>query len=274
MEMEKNETIATGSKTKLGGLNAPITIVILILISMAIFYGLFGQTSNFEDGDPYNGNAKNFMGIIYKGGVIIPFLMSFFLMDFVFGIDRAFALKKAAGKGSLSNFVHEVKVLVAANKINEAMELCDAQQGAVGNVVKEGLTTYKALSHDTTMDKEQKMYALNKALEEATTLEMPGLEKNTSIIATIATVGTLIALMGTVIGMIKAFFALGEGGGTPDAAKLSEGIAEALINTGTGIGASALAIIIYNMITNKIDDLTFKIDEVGMAIQQSFAKHH
>ena len=98
--------------------------------------------------------------------------------------------------------------------------------------------------------------------------------KNTNIISTIAVIGTLIALMGTVIGMIKAFFALGEGGGTPDAAKLSEGIAEALINTGTGIGASALAIIIYNMITNSIDDLTFKIDEVGMAIQQSFAKHH
>ncbi|HUH35398.1 MAG TPA: MotA/TolQ/ExbB proton channel family protein [Moheibacter sp.] len=274
MEMEKNETIVAGSRKKLGGLNAPITVVILILISMAIFYGLFGQASNFEGGDPYAGNPKNFMGIIFKGGVIIPFLMSFFLMDFVFAIDRAFALKKASGKGNLSNFVHEVKGLLGANKINEAIELCDAQEGSVGNVVKEGLTTYKALANDNSIDKEQKMYALTKALEEATTLEMPALEKNTSIIATIATVGTLIALMGTVIGMIKAFFALGEGGGTPDAAKLSVGIAEALINTGTGIGASALAIIFYNMITNKIDDLTFKIDEVGMAIQQAFAKHH
>ncbi|MDD3773294.1 MAG: MotA/TolQ/ExbB proton channel family protein, partial [Weeksellaceae bacterium] len=169
---------------------------------------------------------------------------------------------------------NEIKELVSKNKINEAIELCDEQQGSVGNVVREGLSTYKALANDTTIDKEQKMYALSKALEEATTLEMPGLEKNTHIISTIATVGTLIALMGTVIGMIKAFFALGEGGGTPDAAKLSVGIAEALINTGTGIGASALAIIIYNMITNKIDDITFKIDEVGMSIQQSFAEHH
>lgn len=272
--METNETVVTDTKTKIGGINAPITIVILILISMGIFYGIFGQESNFEGNDPENGNALNFMGVIFKGGIIIPFLMSFFLMDFVFGIDRFFALRKAKGKGSTKNFVLEVKQLLNDNKINEAMDLCDEQQGSLGNVVKEGLTTYRNLANDTTMDKEQKMFALTKALEEATTLEMPGLEKNTNIISTIAVVGTLIALMGTVIGMIKAFFALGEGGGTPDAAKLSEGIAEALINTGTGIGASALAIIIYNMITNSIDDLTFKIDEVGMAIQQSFAKHH
>lgn len=272
--METNETFQARKSTKLGGLNAPITIVILIAISMAIFYGLFGQAGNFEGGDPTNGHPKNFMGIIYKGGVIIPFLMSFFLMDIVFFLDRIFALKKASGTGSATKFVNEIRGLVESNKINDALDLCDVQQGSLGNVVREGLTTYKALANDTTMDKEQKMAALNKSLEEATTLEMPGLEKNTNIISTIASVGTLIALMGTVIGMIKAFFALGEGGGTPDAAKLSVGIAEALINTGTGIGASAIAIIFYNFITSKIDDLTFKIDEVGMSIQQSFAAHH
>lgn len=273
MEMETNETIQTRT-TKKGGLNAPITIVILIAISMGIFYGLFGAEGNFEGGDPTNGHPKNFMGIIYKGGVIIPFLMSFFLMVIVFSIDRFFALSKASGKGNTTKFVDNIRDLVSRNKIDEALELCDQQQGSVGNVVKEGLTTYKALANDSRMNKEQKLIELNKTLEEALTLEMPALEKNTPIISTIASVGTLVALMGTVIGMIKAFFALGEGGGTPDAAKLSVGIAEALINTGMGIGASAIAIIAYNIITNKIDDLTFKIDEVGMSIQQSFAAHH
>jgi len=272
MEMETKETIQSKT-TKKGGLNAPVTIVILIGIALAIFYGLFGSVDNF-DGGTTAGNPKNFMGIIYKGGVIIPFLMSFFLMVIVFGIDRAFALSKAAGKGNPSKFVDNIRDLVGKNQINEALELCDQQQGSVGNVVKEGLKMYKALSNDTRMNKEQKMIELNKALEEAMTLEMPALEKNTTIISTIASVGTLIALMGTVIGMIKAFFALGEGGGTPDAAALSVGIAEALINTGMGIGASAIAIVVYNMITSKIDDLTFKIDEVGMSIQQSFGSHH
>lgn len=271
--METNETVQRKS-TKKGGLNAPVTIIILILISMGIFYGLFGNSANFEGGDSAKGHPLNFMGIIFKGGVIIPFLISFFLMVIVFGIDRFFALSKAAGKGNATKFVDNIRDLVGRNQINEALELCDQQKGSVGNVVKEGLTTYKALSNDNSMNKEQKLIELNKTLEEAMTLEMPALEKNTSIISTIASVGTLIALMGTVIGMIKAFFALGEGGGTPDAAALSVGIAEALINTGMGIGASAIAIIVYNMITSKIDDLTFKIDEVGMSIQQSFASHH
>ena len=144
----------------------------------------------------------------------------------------------------------------------------------MGNVVKEGLVTYKALAKDNTLNKEQKMAALTKSLEEATTLEMPMLEKNMMILSTLGTVATLVALLGTVIGMIKAFFALGSGGGTPDAAALSIGISEALINTALGIGTSAVAIIFYNFFTSKIDGLTYKIDEIGMSIQQSFAEHH
>ena len=113
------------------------------------------------------------------------------------------------------------------------------------------------------------MAALSKSIEEATTLEMPMMEKNMSILSTLGTVATLIALLGTVMGMIGAFYALGAGGGTPDAAALSIGISEALINTALGIGTSALAIILY---TSKIDGMTFKIDEIAMSIQQSFAE--
>lgn len=190
----------------------------------------------------------------------------------VFSFERYFVLGKAAGKGNLDNFVVQVRSLLNQNKIDEAIEECDRQQGSVGNVVKEGLTTYKALSHDNTLNKEQKMVALNKAIEEATTLEMPMLEKNMMILSTLGTVATLVALLGTVIGMIKAFFALGSGGGTPDAAALSTGISEALINTALGIGTSAIAIILYNFFTSKIDGLTYKIDEISMSIQQSFAE--
>ena len=270
--MEKNVTVP--AKTKKGGLNPVITMIILIAVAMVIFYGLFGMPSNFEGGDTAKGNPLNPLGIIFKGGVIIPFLMSFFFMVIVFSIDRVIALNKAKGTGSADKFVNDIRALLNKNEINKAIELCDKQKGAVGNVVKEGLTTYKALENDTTLNKEQKLAQLGKTLEEATTLEMPTLEKNMTIISTIASVGTLIALMGTVIGMIKAFFALGEGGGSPDAAELSVGIAEALINTGMGIGASAFAIIMYAFLTSKIDDLTFKIDEVGMSIQQSFSAHN
>ena len=134
--------------------------------------------------------------------------------------------------------------------------------------MKEGLTTYKALGNDTTLNKEQKMVALTKSIEEATTLEIPMLEKNMMILSTLGTVATLVALLGTVIGMIKSFQALGAAGGTPDAAALSiESISEALINTALGIGTSAIAIILYNFFTSKIDGLTYKIDEIGMSIK-------
>ncbi|MBN9337930.1 MAG: MotA/TolQ/ExbB proton channel family protein, partial [Chryseobacterium sp.] len=188
--------------------------------------------------------------------------------------ERAFVLSKASGNGNLDNFVLKIRSLLNQNRVDEALEECDRQQGSVGNVVKEGLTTYKALAKDTTLDKEQKMAALNKAIEEATTLEMPMLEKNMMILSTLGTVATLVALLGTVIGMIRAFAALGGGGGTPDAAALSIGISEALMNTALGIGTSAIAIILYNFFTSKIDGLTYKIDEISMSIQQSFAEFH
>ena len=214
------------------------------------------------------------MGIIYMGGPIVPILISFMIIVIVFSIERALALKKAAGKGNVDSFVLNVRRLLNQNKVDEAIEECDKQEGSVGNVVREGLTTYKALAHDSAMNKEQKMVALNKSIEEATTLEMPMLEKNMMILSTLGTVATLVALLGTVIGMIKAFSALGSGGGTPDSAALSIGISEALINTALGIGTSAVAIILYNYFTSKIDGLTFKIDEIAMSIQQSFAEFH
>ncbi|SUP53299.1 colicin uptake protein TolQ [Weeksella virosa] len=272
--MEKNVTVPAKQTGKKAGINPVITIVILYAIAACIFYLWFGNEGNFEGGDVEYGHPLNFLGIIRKGGHIIPFLMTFFFMVIVFSIDRAIVLGKANGSGSVDKFVNDIRTLLNKNEINKAIELCDKQKGSVGNVVKEGLTTYKALQNDNTMNKEQKLVQLNKTLEEATVLEMPTLEKNMTVLSTVASIGTLIALMGTVIGMIKAFFALGEGGGSPDAAQLSVGIAEALINTGMGIGASAFAIIAYAYFTSKIDDLTFKIDEVGMSIQQSFSAHN
>lgn len=270
---------------KAGGLNPAIVLPILFAIGICIYLFVLGNPGNFKEDPRITGasiafsdipikeaHPESFMGIIYMGGPIVPILITFMITVIVFSFERFFVLRKAAGKGNLDNYVVKVRGLLNKNKIDEAIEECDAQQGSVGNVVKEGLTTYKALTNDSTLNKEQKLVALTKSIEEATTLEMPMLEKNMMILSTLGTVATLVALLGTVIGMIKAFFALGSGGGTPDAAALSIGISEALINTALGIGTSAIAIILYNFFTSKIDGLTYKIDEIGMSIQQSFAE--
>lgn len=270
---------------KAGGLNPAIVLPILFVIGICIYLFVLGNPGNFKEDPRLTGasvamadiplkevHPESFMGIIYMGGPIVPILITFMITVIVFSFERFFVLRRAAGKGNLDNYVVKVRSLLNKNKIDEAIEECDAQQGSVGNVVKEGLTTYKALTNDNTLNKEQKLVALTKSIEEATTLEMPMLEKNMMILSTLGTVATLVALLGTVIGMIKAFFALGSGGGTPDAAALSIGISEALINTALGIGTSAIAIILYNFFTSKIDGLTYKIDEIGMSIQQSFAE--
>lgn len=273
---------------KRGGLNPAVIIPILLVIGVCIYLFVLGNPGNFkEDARIANAASVAFTdvpskelhpeatpGIIYMGGIIVPILVTFMITVLVFAIERGIVLGKAKGNGNLDNFVLKVRQLLNENRIDEALEECDRQKGSVGNVVKEGLTTYKALASDTTMNKEQKMVALNKAIEEATTLEMPMLEKNMMILSTLGTVATLVALLGTVLGMIKAFFALGSGGGTPDSAALSIGISEALVNTALGIATSAIAIILYNYFTSKIDSLTFKIDEIAMSIQQSFAEFH
>ena len=288
MEMNVSNNEEQVVAKKLGGLNPALVIPILIAIGIAIYLFVLGNPGNFKADPRLEGlssvsfsdletkelHPDGFMGIIYMGGPIVPILISFMIIVIVFSIERALVLRKAAGKGNVDSFVLNIRRLLNQNKIDEAIEECDKQEGSVGNVVRERLTTYKALAHDTTMNKEQKMVALNKSIEEATTLEMPMLEKNMMILSTLGTVATLVALLGTVIGMIKAFSALGSAGGTPDSAALSIGISEALINTALGIGTSAVAIILYNYFTSKIDGLTFKIDEIAMSIQQSFAEFH
>ncbi|ADQ82111.1 MotA/TolQ/ExbB proton channel family protein [Riemerella anatipestifer] len=286
MEMNVSNTEEQVIARQKSGLNPAVVLPILYVIALSIYIFILGNPGNFKEDARIAGQAsvafadipskelhpESFMGIIYMGGPVVHILILFMITVIVFSFERFFVIKKAQGKGNLDKFVLDVRRLLNQNKIDEAIELCDAQQGSVGNVVKEGLVTYKALANDSSMDKEKKMVALTKALEEATTLEMPMLEKNMMILSTLGTVATLVALLGTVIGMIKAFFALGSGGGTPDAAALSIGISEALINTALGIGTSAIAIILYNFFTSKIDGLTYKIDEIGMSIQQSFAE--
>ena len=269
---------------KTGGLSPVLVLPILYIVAWCIYLFVFGNPSNFKN-EGLSGLSVMFndvptkdltpnaiIGMIYLGGPVVHVLVMCMLTVLVFSLERFFVLNKAEGAGNLENFVLTIRQLLKANKLEEAKEECDKQQGSVGNVVKEALVSYQALTKETQLNKEQKMAALSKSIEEATTLEMPMMEKNMTILSTLGTVATLIALLGTVMGMINAFYALGSGGATPDAAALSIGISEALINTALGIGTSAVAIIFYNFFTSKIDGMTFKIDEIAMSIQQSFAE--
>jgi biopolymer transport protein ExbB len=256
---------------------AAFTIPILVITGILIYMFVLGNPSNFEGGDsknhPVQEGIGHVLGLIYKGGFIVPILLSLVLMSITFSIERFLTITKAQGKGSAEAFVRKVQGHLTANSVDAAIAECDKQQGSVANIVRSALVKYKEMEGVQGMDKEQKVLAIQKELEEATTLELPMLEKNLVIIATMASVSTLIALLGTVLGMIRAFSALGTGG-APDSVGLANGISEALINTALGIGNSAIAIIMYNVFTTKIDKITFTIDEAGYSIVQTFAEKH
>ncbi|NIJ55638.1 MotA/TolQ/ExbB proton channel family protein [Dyadobacter arcticus] len=257
-----------------GGLNPALVIPLLFAIALCVYIFVLGAPEHFKDGDHAKGPIDgDYYGIVYKGGPIVPILMTCFLIVLTFTIERLITLNKASGSGSIDSFVRKLRSLLDKNQIDEAIKECDRQKGSVGNVVKAGLLKYKQLTTETALDKEQKLAALQKEIEEATTLELPMLQKNLTIIATLAGASTLLALLGTVIGMIKAFAALGTSG-SPDSAALATGISEALINTALGIGTSAIATISYAYLNSRVDDLTYSIDEIGMSLQSNFAAHY
>ncbi|MBP6731947.1 MAG: MotA/TolQ/ExbB proton channel family protein [Chitinophagales bacterium] len=248
---------------------ALVVILTSLAVSELLFHIVFGARSHFMDDLKKEPVPGDFLGIIYKGGFIVPLLMTMLLTVFTFSIERFLTIRKAQGNGSLESFLQKVKTLLHNNDINGAIAECNRQKGSVANVVVEGLHKYQEMDKVTDLTVEQKTKQISTKIEEATSLELPSLEQNLPILATIASVATLVALLGTVIGMIKAFAALATTG-NPDPGALAAGISEALINTAIGIGTSALAIIAYNFFTGMIDSLTYGIDEIGFSIAQTF----
>ncbi len=252
--------------------NAFLVIIACCAVAVCIFLFGLGAPGNFEGNDPA-GHPLNLAGTVYKGGFIVPILMTLLLTVIVLSIERWIAIKSASGKGNTTKFVADIKADLAAGKIDAAMNRCKTQKGSVASVVYSTLVKYKEVEANDTLSKEQKLTTLRNQVEEATALEMPGLSQNLPIIATLTTLGTLVGLLGTVLGMIKSFQALASSG-SPDSTELSTGISEALVNTAFGIATGACAVISYNFFTNKIDNLTYAIDEIGFSIVATYAATH
>jgi biopolymer transport protein ExbB len=206
---------------------------------------------------------------MYHGGILVPFLIACLLTLLSFTIERFLTIFKSRGRMGNAEFLREIKSRLDSGDIDGAMGICDKQKGSVGNVMKSGLKKYKEMANASGISQEQKLATIQKEVEEATALELPMMERNLVFLSTIASVATLLGLLGTVFGMIKAFQAMGQAG-APDANALANGISEALVNTALGIGTSFFAIIFYNFFTTIIDNVTYGIDESGFTLAQSF----
>lgn len=273
MATSKKAVAPAKKKQGFGGIkNAFIIILICFVISLCVFYGWFGDGSHFAGGDNA-GHPTDMWGTVYKGGWVVPIIFTLLTSVFCLGVERYFALRSAFGTMSLGKFTIQVKDLIKASKFEEAEALCNKMKGSVANVVMASIRAYRDVENLQGVKKAQKIAKIQQAHEEATQLEMPTLQMNLPIVATIVTLGTLTALFGTVLGMIRSFAALSSGGGA-DSAALSEGISEALVNTASGILTSWIAVVVYNFFTNKIDKLTYALDEVGYTIASTYDVNH
>ncbi|MBP1644899.1 MAG: MotA/TolQ/ExbB proton channel family protein [Bacteroidetes bacterium] len=254
--------------------SAAFVILGCFIVAILIFKLVLGDPSNFMNNDPNNAPLPgNMLGTVYKGGFVVPMILTLLLTVLVLSVERWIAISKANGKKNLTKFVAEIKALLDKGQIKEAQAICEKQKGSVASVIFSSLNKYLEMEQNTELSKEQKLAAIQKELEEATSLEVPTLEQNLPVLATLTTLGTLMGLFGTVLGMIRSFASLSSAGGT-DSMALSTGISEALVNTAFGIATGACALIAYNYYTSRIDKLTFCIDEVGFSIVQSYAATH
>jgi biopolymer transport protein ExbB len=267
----KKQTVAKKEGKKSRGISAGLVIVVSFILAVGFFLFILGDAKNFEGGSNAN-HPINLLGTMFKGGFVVPIILTLLLTVIILTVERFFALSKAKGTGNLINFVYHVKSDLKSGNITSAESRCVKQKGSVAAIVDAGLKKYKEMEIQS-LPKETKINEIKAEIEEATALQLPSMQQNLPIIATISTLGTLMGLFGTVLGMIRSFQALGTGGAV-DSAALSVGISEALVNTASGILTGALAIISYSYFSGKIDNMTYAIDEMGFALTQTYAETH
>ena len=230
---------------------------ILIAVTYAVslgFYVWMGTTP-----------PESIFHAIWKGGPVVSVLMALILMLVAYIVERIIALNKASGKGNIPEFVRSLKQDIDKGLIDQAIAKCDAHQSSLAAVLRSVLDRYKVLVSYNVTDREKKISDMEKAVEEATVMEMPLLEKNLVAISTIASISTMVGLLGTTLGMIRAFAAMATSG-APDAVQLSLGISEALFNTAIGILGGIMGIVTYNVFTSRVDRFSYTIDEAAFYI--------
>jgi len=234
-----------------------VFITILMVVALAIAYVIFEYM---------------LPDYIKAGGPLVILLIMMSLMVVTFIFERLLALNKAKGKGSLTAFLRKVQGEIAKENIAGAIDICDKQRGSCANVLRAGLEKYNLIkTAGTKLSMRDTQEDIQKSIEESMMLEVPLLEKNLVALSTIASIATLTGLLGTTLGMIRAFKALAKSG-APDAIALSLGISEALVNTAGGLFCAILGIVFYNYFVTRIDNFTYMIDEATVSMVTTLAE--
>jgi len=243
-------------------------VIACLAVAFIIFFVVFGNPSHFVDAAKTEPKPGDLIGTVYTGGPLVAILLGLTLMVITFIIERLFSLTKAQGRGNLPRFIKRVQEHLAAGNVDAAIDECNKQRGSAANILRSGLERYQQVKNDPTYDADKKLAEVKRAVDESTGLETPLLEKNLVALSTIASISTMIGLLGTTLGMIRAFQSLASAGQAASAVQLSIGISEALINTAGGLTAAILAIVAYNYFTNRVDNFVYMIEEATLSMME------
>ena len=214
--------------------------------------------------------GKSVWAALRQGGPLVSILIGLLIVLFTYVIERFLTLRLARGKEPHATFIAKFRKAVLSKDFAGATKICEAQNGVTANILKSGIDSYVALTRDNT-PKEKKFASLDKAIADATGRETPLLERNLIILTTIASIGTMVGLLGTTIGMIRAFQAMGNTGAV-DATKLAIGISEALFNTAFGLMNAILGIVANNYYVNRVDQFNYEIDSSAFDMKETLTE--
>ena len=186
------------------------------------------------------------MDMIIDGGtgniVIISILFLMLGVAFYIYFERLLAIKAASEVDK--TFMYKIRDNIASGKLEAAKMLCAQTNSPVARLIEKGVSRIGKPLED-----------INKAIENAGTLEVYKLEKNTAILATIAGAGPMIGFLGTVVGMIMSFHEMASAGGQAEMGALAGGIYTAMATTVAGLIVGIVAYVGYNHLVVKTDKI-------------------
>lgn len=241
-----------------------IFITVITIVAFVLGYVIWG---------PILGSAAkgSITHSVHQGGPLVIILIAVLFMLLCFVVERFLSLRVAKGTASVQVFFKSLIEMLRAKDYEGALAACDKQRGTTANVLRAGIDRYMTVKDNKALDGDKKIGLVQAAIEEANALEGPLLERNLIAMSTIASIATMIGLLGTTIGMIRAFAATGTAaGGVIDATSLATGISEALVNTAGGLISGILGIFFYNFFVNKVDAYNYTTDEAVYEVIQLF----
>ena len=188
--------------------------------------------------------------IIQKGGPVMYPIILCSIVAFAIVIERLYHLYKA--RIDTRDFMNNIEITIKRNRIAEAIKICDNTPGPIAHIVKAGV-----MKHDRSRQE------IRESIEDAGHQEVPRLEKNISLLATIAHISPLLGLLGTVTGMVRAFQIIQEKSASFNPVSpgdLAGGIWEALLTTVAGLIVAIPTVVAYNYLVNRVEEFVLEME--------------